>query len=442
MARRTKKSTAAFERARKVLVGGVNSPVRAFTAVAGSPPTIARATGAAITDIDGNTYIDYVGSYGPAILGHAPESVVTAICKATGKGTSYGAPTEAETALAEMVCAAIPSVEKVRFVSSGTEAAMTAVRLARGATGRPKIIKCIGCYHGHVDALLVQAGSGATTLGIPSSPGIPAGATNDTILVDYNDLSAVEAALAKHTGQVAAIIVEPIAGNMGVIGPRDGYLPGLRSACDKAGALLILDEVMTGFRVAYSGAQGLYGVRPDLSILGKVIGGGMPIGAVAGPAELMKNLAPEGPVYQAGTLSGNPVAMTAGLATLQVLQQEGFYEQLEARSAELEFGLRQAAGEAGLDGKICFNRVGSMMSCFFTPGPVESYADATIQDLTAFAEYFCDMLVDGIYLAPSAFEAMFVSAAHSDEDIKRTCQAARSAFSKTAKIMENPSVSR
>ena len=435
MARRVEKSEAAFARAGKVLVGGVNSPVRAFSAVGGTPPTIARATGAHITDIDGNTYIDYVGSYGPAILGHAPEQVVTAINKQVLRGTSFGAPTELETRLAETIAAAVASIEKVRFVSSGTEAAMTAVRLARGATGRQKFIKCVGCYHGHADSLLVSAGSGATTLGKPSSAGVPEAAVNDTMLVAYNDLAAAKEAFEAANGQAAAMLVEPVAGNMGVIPPADRYLKGLRELCDASEAMLIFDEVMTGFRLAYGGAQALYGVQADLTILGKVIGGGMPVGAVGGPAKIMNHLAPAGEVYQAGTLSGNPVAMAAGLATLQAVQTEGFYESLERTAAALDRGLRAAAAGAGLDGKICINRAGSMLSCFFAPPPVKDYAAATAGNGRAFAAYFHAMLNSGIYLPPSPFEAIFVSAAHSEAEIAETIRAAEGAFAEAAKLM-------
>jgi len=429
------KSQAAFDRARRVLVGGVNSPVRAFAAVGGAPPFAASAKGAYITDIDGNRYVDYVGSYGPAILGHAPEPVTRAITEATRRGTSYGAPTEAETALAEAVIDAFPSIEKVRFVNSGTEAVMTAIRLARGVTGRAKIVKFVGCYHGHADPLLVSAGSGATTLGVPSSPGVPAGATADTLPARYNDLDGVGKLLAAHAGQVAAVLVEPVAGNMGVVPPAEGFLQGLRALCKEAGALLIFDEVMTGFRVAPGGAQGLYRVKPDLTTLGKIIGGGMPVGAVGGPAEIMSHLAPEGPVYQAGTLSGNPVAMSAGLAAVAELRAPGFYEHLERTSAALAEGLRNAAEAAGLCQKVCFNRVGSMLCCFFTPGPVIDYAGATATDLKAFAAWFSAMLAEGVYLAPSQFEAMFVSAAHTDKEIDLTVSAARKAFQAAAEVM-------
>jgi len=443
MSRCVEKSETAFARANKVLVGGVNSPVRAFAAIGGgstglpeiSPPLIAKAVGAYVTDIDDNTYIDYVGSYGPAILGHAPQHVVTAINKQVLRGTSYGAPTEIETHLAEAIATAVGSIEKVRFVSSGTEAAMTAVRLARGTTGRDKIIKCIGCYHGHVDSLLVSAGSGVATLSTPSGPGVPDGTVADTLLVPYNDLRAAETAFTQADGQIAAMIIEPVAGNMGTVPPAEGYLTGLRDLCDRHGSLLILDEVMSGFRVARGGAQSLYAVRPDLTILGKIIGGGLPVGAVGGPGEIMDNLAPQGRIYQAGTLSGNPVAMAAGLVTLQALGAEGFYEQLEAKSATLERGLVQAATDAGLGGKVCFNRVGSMLCCFFTPGPVTNYATASAGNTKAFAAYFQAMLNNGVYLPPSPFETFFISAAHSDNDIADTLAVAKLAFAEAVKLM-------
>ena len=435
MSRQSGKSEAAFERARRVLVGGVNSPVRAFAAVGGVPPFIASAGGAYIRDIDGNAYVDYVAGYGPAILGHAPEAVTRAIGEAIRGGTSYGAPTEIETELAEVVIAAFPSIEKIRFVNSGTEAVMAAIRLARGVTGRSKIVKFVGCYHGHADPLLVSAGSGATTLGIPSSPGVPANVIADTLLADYNDLDSVSKVLGEHAGDVAAVLVEPVAGNMGVVPPAEGFLQGLRSLCDEAGALLICDEVMTGFRVSGGGAQQLYGIRPDLTTLGKIIGGGMPVGAVGAPAEIMSHLAPEGPVYQAGTLSGNPAAMSAGLAALSELAAEGFYDRLEQHSAALAEGLRSAASEAGLAERVCFTRVGSMLCCFFTPGPVTDYQAATASNLKAFAAYFRTMLDNGIYLAPSQFEAMFVSAAHGEKEIDTTVSAARKAFQAAAEVM-------
>ena len=429
----TEKSKAAFVQAKKVLVGGVNSPVRAFAAVGGAPVFIASAKGAHLTDIDGNTYVDYVGSYGPAILGHTHQAVISTIGQTIQRGTSYGAPTEIETRLAEMIVEAVESIENVRFVNSGTEAVMSAVRLARGVTGRSKIVKCVGCYHGHADALLVSAGSGATTLGVPSSPGVPAGATADTLLVAYSDLSAMAEVV---DDNVAAVLIEPVAGNMGVVPPGPGYLQGLRDLCDRHGALLIFDEVMTGFRLAYGGAQALFGVCPDITTLGKIIGGGMPVGAVGAPEEIMKHLAPEGPVYQAGTLSGNPAAMAAGLETLRQLQQEGFYARLEKRSAELARRMKQAAMDAGLDDRVSFNRVGSMLSCFFTKGPVDDYSSATRSHLGAFAAYFHAMLKAGIFLAPSQFEAMFVSAAHDGDDIEKTSQAATGAFQAAARVLD------
>ena len=435
MARRTEKSEAAFAHACKVLVGGVNSPVRAFAAVGGTPPVIAKAKGSQITDIDGNTYVDYVCGYGPAILGHASEPVVTAINKAVRHGTTYGAPTEVETKLASAVVAAVESIEQVRFVSSGTEAVMSAVRLARGVTGRDKIIKCIGCYHGHSDSFLVAAGSGAATLGKPSSPGVPAGAAAQTLLVEYNDLAGVQAILDENPKQVAAVLIEPIAGNMGVVLPGPGYLQGLRDLCDTHDTLLIFDEVITGFRVAYGGAQGLYGVRPDLTTLGKIIGGGMPVGAFGGRTDIMRNLAPVGDVYQAGTLSGNPAAMAAGLATLAELREEGFYERLEAVSGQLAAGMQAAAIETGIASKVCFNCAGAMMCCFFTPGPVTDFASASASNTRAHAAYFHAMLDAGVYLAPSQFEAMLVSAAHTDADVDLTIQAARSAFAAAAELM-------
>ncbi len=431
MSNKHSKSQAAFERACNVLVGGVNSPVRAFCSVEMDPPFISRASGARITDVDGNEYIDYVASYGPAILGHAHEQVITSISKAVRHGTSYGAPTETETLLAEAITQAFESIEKVRMVNSGTEAVMTAIRLARGATGRSKVIKCIGCYHGHSDSMLVSAGSGAATLGVPSSPGVPAGATADTILVAYNDLEAVGKALSQH--EVAAVLIEPVAGNMGCVPPAEGYLQGLREACDQAGALLILDEVMTGFRIAYGGAQERFGLRADLTCLGKIIGGGMPVGAVGGPARLMDHLSPVGSVYQAGTLSGNPVAMAAGLACLQALQNDGAYEQLEQTSAALADAILDAADTVGVSDALCVQRVGSMMCCYFHPGPVRNYDDAAAGNREAFNAWFAAMLEEGIYLAPSPFEAMFVSLAHNEETTDATAKAAKVAFAAARK---------
>jgi glutamate-1-semialdehyde 2,1-aminomutase len=440
MTRSTKQSQRAHEQANRVLVGGVNSPVRAFAAVGGAPLTIASASGATITDIDGNVYVDYVASYGPAILGHAPEPVVAAIEKAVRDGSSYGAPTQRETQLAEVIVAAVGSIEKVRFVSSGTEAVMSAIRLARGATDRDKIVKFVGCYHGHSDALLVSAGSGATTLGVPSSPGVPAGAVADTILVNYNDLAAVQETFAACGDAIAGVVVEPVAGNMGVVLPAEGFLQGLRDVCDAYGALLVFDEVMTGFRVAYAGAQSVFGVRPDLTTLGKIIGGGMPVGAFGGRAEIMAHLAPEGPVYQAGTLSGNPAAMAAGIATLELLREDGFYEKLEVSSAMLAGKFEAAAESAGIADRMFFTRIGSMLCGFFSPGPVTDYASATGSNTEAYAAYFNAMLSGGVYLAPSQYEAMFVSAAHGASEIDQTARAAELAFGEARRVLDGGSV--
>ncbi len=429
------RSQAAFERACEVLVGGVNSPVRAFNAVGGTPVVIVSAAGARLTDADGNEYIDYVGSYGPMIHGHAHEQAVTAVTKAARRGTSYGAPTESETQLAELILAAYPSAQRVRLVNSGTEACMSAIRLARGATGREKIIKCVGCYHGHVDALLVQAGSGATTLGVPSSPGIPAGATADTVLVPYNDLDAAARAFDQHGEDIAAMIVEPVCGNMGVVLPGKGYLPGLRELCTGHGALLILDEVMTGFRLAFGGAQEVYDVRADITTIGKIIGGGLPVGAYLGTAEVMDHLAPLGPVYQAGTLSGNPLAMAAGLATVEPLRDGAAYGRLEGLGASLDAGLRKAAKGAGVGSKVCINRIGSMITVFFTPGPVTDYATATASNTAAYAAFFHAMLGAGVNLPPSQYEAWFVGLAHTEDDIAATVSAAGEAFAAAAEVM-------
>jgi glutamate-1-semialdehyde 2,1-aminomutase len=411
-----------FQRANRVIPGGVNSPVRAFKAVGRHPLFIDRAEGSTLIDADGNRYIDYVGSWGPMIAGHSHPKIVEAIRKAAGRGTSYGAPTALEIDLAEQVCAAFPNMEQVRMVSSGTEAAMSAIRLARGFTARNKILKFEGCYHGHADSLLVEAGSGVATFGIPASPGVPADFARHTLTAPFNDLDRVKALVEEHKADLAAIILEPIAGNMGCVPPQPGFLSGLRDLCDRHGMLLIVDEVMTGFRVAYGGAQQLYGVKGDLVCLGKIIGGGMPVGAFGGRRDIMRQLAPEGGIYQAGTLSGNPLAMSAGLTALALLREEGVYEQLEERSACLAEGLRQAATAAGVP--ACLQRVGSMFCCYFQAGPVRSFADARASDTRVFATFFGNMLDNGVNLAPSQFEAGFVSLAHTLEDIDRTIEAA------------------
>jgi glutamate-1-semialdehyde 2,1-aminomutase len=425
----TTNSDAAFQRARQVLPGGVNSPVRAFRAVGGSPLFIKSGEGCTITDIDGNEYIDYVCSYGPLIVGHTNERVVAALSKAIGRGTSFGAPTELETQLATTISSALPSVEMVRFVNSGTEAAMSAIRLARAATGRDLVVKCVGCYHGHVDGLLVEAGSGALTLGTPSSPGIPKSVTANTLLVPFNDLAATTALFEQLGEKIACFAVEPVAGNMGVIPPAQGYLRGLRELCNRHGALLLFDEVMTGFRVAWGGAQVLYDVRPDLTCLGKVIGGGLPVGAYGGSRTVMELVSPAGSVYQAGTLSGNPLAMSGGIATLDILQEPGVYDALEKSSAKLAAGLVQAAADA--KALVAVNRVGSMIGLFFVRSEgdrVTNYTEATAGDTAAYAKFFHAMLDHGIYLAPSMFEALFVGTAHTDDAIEKTIEAAAAAF--------------
>jgi len=431
------KSAAAHAKARAVMPGGVNSPVRAYQAVGREPIAVASGSGATVKDIDGNEYIDYVCSFGPLILGHAPPTVVAAVTKATQRGTSFGMPTKLETKLARRVIEAVPSIEVVRFVNSGTEAAMSAIRLARAATGKSKVIKCIGCYHGHTDAMLVSAGSGATTLGVPSSPGVPASVTGETVLVPYNDVDAVGAAFESHGGEIACMVVEPIAGNMGCIPPSAGYLKGLRDLCDKYGALLLFDEVMTGFRVAYGGAQSLYGVTPDLTMLGKVVGGGLPCAAYGGREDLMRQVAPDGPMYQAGTLSGNPLAMAAGLATLDALSAEdgAAYDQLEASASRLAQGLADGARAAGVP--VTFNRVGSMVCPFFVSEAgqaIKDYGDATSCRTDRFAAFFGAMLDQGVVLPPAQFEAWFVSTAHDAAAIDKTIEAAGEAFVAAAGI--------
>jgi glutamate-1-semialdehyde 2,1-aminomutase len=411
-----------FARASRVIPGGVNSPARAFGAVGGEPLIIERGEGASLYDIDGNRLIDYVGSWGPHILGHRDPDVIAAIEDALKTGTSFGAPTILETELAELVVEIVPSVEQVRMVNSGTEATMSAIRLARGHTGRDKIIKFAGCYHGHVDSLLVQAGSGALTLGTPSSPGIPAGCTTDTIVLEYNDLEQCKAAFEAEGAQIAGVILEPVVGNMGCVPPQPGFLEGLRELCTQSGTLLIFDEVMTGFRVALGGAQERFGVTPDLTTLGKILGGGMPVGAYGGRADVMASISPTGPVYQAGTLSGNPVAMACGLATLRKLKSQNPYPELEAKTNKLVQGLSEAAKSAGIEHTT--GQVGSMFTLFFNPDEVTSYKVSAQNDTARFAKYFWGMLNRGVYLPCSQFEANFVSAAHSDEMIEQTIAAA------------------
>ena len=419
-----------FTRARQSIPGGVNSPARAFGAVGGDPLIIDRGDGAYLWDIDGNQLVDYVGSWGPHILGHRHPEVVSALETTLAKGTSFGAPTTLETELAEAVIAAVPSVEKVRMVNSGTEATMSAIRLARGHTRRDKVIKFAGCYHGHVDSLLVQAGSGALTHGVPSSPGVPAGCAADTVALPFNDAQELATTLENIGNEVACVILEPVVGNMGVVAPVDGFLESCRQLCTTHGCLLIFDEVMTGFRVAFGGAQSLYNVTPDMTTMGKIVGGGMPVGAYGGSAEIMNSISPDGPVYQAGTLSGNPLAMACGLATLKVLQDTNPYDRLDEVTSRLVDGLDQAATDAGLDHVVA--RVGSMFTLFFNSEPVTSYDVSARNDTERFAAYHRGMLDHGIYLPCSQFEANFVSAAHTDEDIDATLTAARAVLSDIA----------
>ncbi len=415
-----------FRRACGSLVGGVDSPVRAFRAVGGEPVFLERAEGARVYDVDGNSYVDLVGSWGPAIVGHAHPAVVEAVQNAAAKGLSFGACSPLEAELAEMVVDAIPSVELVRFVNSGTEATMSAIRLARAATARNKVLKFLGCYHGHSDGLLVAAGSGGATFGVPDSAGVPPSYASETLLAPYNDLNAVAKVMAAHGDEVAGIIVEPIAGNMGFVEPVEGFLEGLRSFCDRHGSLLIFDEVMTGFRTTWGGHQNVSGVRPDLTCLGKVIGGGMPVAAYGGPKKLMEEVSPLGPVYQAGTLSGNPLGMAAGIATLELCRAEGFYESLGERTKKLADGLRDAASEAGV--ALQTASAGGMFGMAFRDKPVRTFAEAQEADHESFGRFFRAMLERGVWLPPSGYEAMFVSSAHDDEAIEEVLAAARESF--------------
>jgi glutamate-1-semialdehyde 2,1-aminomutase len=421
------RSLKAFARASRFLPGGVDSPVRAFGGVDEKPVFIAKAKGSKIYDIDGNEYIDYVCSWGPMILGHSHPKIVKAVTDAAKKGTSFGAPTLAETKLAEKITKALDSVEKVRLLSSGTEAVMAAIRLARGFTGKNLIIKMAGCYHGHSDSLLVAAGSGLAESGTASSAGVPEDLAKLTVVIPYNDIDAAKAAFEKHKGQIAVCLVEPVAANMGVVPPVKNYLRGLRELCDAEKSLLIFDEVITGFRVAYGGAQELYGIKADITCLGKIIGGGLPLAAVGGRSEIMDMLSPTGPVYQAGTLSGNPIATAAANATLDILSKGNCYRKLDAMAAELETGLANAAKQASIS--VTINRVGSILSCFFTDKPVKNFADVQKTNVRQFKLFFSEMLKRGIYLAPSAYEAMFVSLAHTRRDIENTISAAQKAFS-------------
>ncbi len=421
-----RRSKRLYRKALSLIPGGVNSPVRAFKAVGGNPPFISHARGSKIYDVDGNAYIDYVLSWGPMIAGHAHPRVVRAIKAAAEKGTSYGAPTPLEVELASMIRDAYPSIEKVRMVNSGTEATMSAIRVARGFTGRDKIIKFEGCYHGHADGLLVKAGSGATTFGVPDSPGVPKSYARNTITLPFNDLEAVKAVIEKNWKEIACVILEPVVGNIGCVLPKRGFLSGLRKLTKEYGIVLIFDEVMTGFRVAFGGAQERYRIKPDMTCLGKVIGGGLPVGAYGGRAEIMEMVAPEGPVYQAGTLSGNPLAMTAGIETLKIISRKGTYERLERKAVLLEEGLRDAAKRAGV--KTRFYRAGTMFCTYFNDGKVYDYETAKKSDTEMFARFFRGMLQRGVNIAPSQFEAGFISLAHTERDIEKTVGAAYEAM--------------
>jgi len=425
--RRTVESDRLYARAKAKMPGGVSSPVRSFKSVGATPFFVKKAKGSILVDADGNRYVDYVMSYGPHLFGHMPKAVASAIRRALPHGTSYGAPCRAEVELAERVTRLVPSMEKVRFVSSGTEAAMSAVRLARAVTGRELVLKFSGCYHGHADSFLVAAGSGLATLGIPGSPGVPADLAKATITATYNDLESVEALFRKYPGKIAVLAVEPVAANMGVVLPKPGFLEGLRKIADREKALLLFDEVITGFRLAPGGAQELYGIKPDLTCLGKILGGGLPVGAYGGRADLMAHVAPDGPVYQAGTLSGNPLAMAAGIAMLDSLTP-AVYAKLEKTAAKLEKGMRKVAQELGVAEKLTLHRVGSILTLFFNPGPIADFDDVKKSDGAAFNRWFHGLLKRGVFIAPAAFEAMFVSTAHTEKDLAKTLAAHREAL--------------
>jgi glutamate-1-semialdehyde 2,1-aminomutase len=430
-----KRSLELFEEAKKYIPGGVNSPVRAFKSVGDVPRFIAKAKGSHVWDVDGNEYVDYVCSWGPMILGHAHPRVVEAVKEQAEKGTSYGAPTELEVELAKMIVELVPCVEKVRMVNSGTEATMSAIRLARGYTGRNKVVKFEGGYHGHVDALLVKAGSGLTTFGVPTSPGIPEDFAKHTITVPFNDVDALKRVLDEVGDDVAAVIMEPVMANAGLIIPEPGFLEAVREMTQEKGIVLIFDEVITGFRLSLGGAQEYFGVTPDLACFGKIIGGGLPVGAFGGRKEIMDYLAPEGPVYQAGTLSGNPLAMAAGIATLKELQREGVYQELREKTEKFSEGLKEAAKEAGIYDKLCFKQIESISIVYFTPKDVKNYQDALTSNTEAYAAFFRKMLEQGIYLAPSQFEVAFMSTAHTDEDIEKSVEAARVAFREVRELL-------
>ena len=424
------RSAELFAKARQLIPGGVNSPVRACKSVGCDPRFVQKAQGCLITDVDGHEFIDMVSSWGPLILGHAHPEVVAAIAETAALGTSFGAPSPLEVELAELVCAAVPSLDKVRFVNSGTEATMSAVRLARAATGRAVIVKFDGCYHGHADSFLVKAGSGVITLGIPGSPGVPEDIVKNTVSIPYNDIPTFKKTLAERGGEIACVIVEPVAGNMGVVLPEPGFLETLREETAKQGIVLIFDEVITGFRLALGGAQERFGILPDLTCLGKIIGGGLPVAAYGGKKELMDQVAPEGPVYQAGTLSGNPLAMAAGIAMLKILRRPGFYEALEAKSARLAEALKKIAKDSGVAATL--NHIGSMMTCFFTAGPVRDYASAMTANTELYARHYRAMLEAGVWLAPSQFEAFFLSAAHDEEHLEKILAATERSFRQLA----------